>query len=584
VPGLPEDLPAPKKLPRGGQGQWGAGHLEPLNPNERTKKDDDGLNVRARIENIYSVKGFASIDAADLRGRMRWWGLYTQRKPGIDGGLTATLEPEELDDEYFMLRVRIPGGQLNLEQLRVCARIAQEFGRDLADVSDRQNFQYHWIRIEDVPEIWRRLEAVGLSTTEACGDTPRNILGCPLAGVDAEEVIDATAALRSIEDRYVGDKAFSNLPRKFKTTVTGCPNHCTAHEIHDVAFVGVRHPETGEAGFDVWVGGGLSINPMIGQRLGVFVPQERVAEVWEGVISIFRDWGYRRSRTRARIKFLVADWGPERFRAVLERLYLSSPLEDGPAPEPARDGRRDHVGVHPQKGTGPDGGALFSVGAALPSGRTSGTALLEVASLAEKWAGANGGRIRLTAEQKVVMLDVAESAVETVCAELTALGMNPRPSSFRRHTMACTGIQFCKLALTETKSTADVLVEELEKRLPGFDEPVRMHVNGCPNSCARFQIADIGFKGMQVTTADGRRVDGFQVHLGGELGTGAALGRKVRGLKVAAEDLPDYVEGLLRRWESVKTEGETFAEWARGADEALLTEGASVLASSSDDS
>src|SRR4051812_20362283 len=183
-----------------GQGQWALGHLEPLNPNERTKKDDDGLNVRQRIESIYSVRGFSSIDPADLRGRMRWWGLYTQRRPGISGGKTAILEPEELDDEYFMMRVRIPGGAMSGEQLRVVASIATEFGRDFADITDRQNVQYHYIRIEDVPEIWRQLESVGLSSGEVCGDTPRNILGCPLAGVDADEVIDATADLHRIND------------------------------------------------------------------------------------------------------------------------------------------------------------------------------------------------------------------------------------------------------------------------------------------------------------------------------------------------------------------------------------------------
>src|SRR6201996_8507157 len=256
-------MPPPRRSP--GQGQWALGHLEPLTPQERMKKDDDGLNVRARIENIYSKQGFDSIDASDLRGRFRWWGLYTQRRPGIDGGKTAILEPEELDDEYFMLRVRIPGGRLTNTQLRTIATISTEFGRDVADVTDRQNIQLHWIRIEDVPEIWRRLEGVGLSTTEACGDTPRVMLNCPLAGELETEVLDATEALHGVVERYVGDPAFSNLPRKFKSSISGCAEHCTNHEINDVAFVGVVNAE-GVAGFDVWVGGGLSTNPMFAQR------------------------------------------------------------------------------------------------------------------------------------------------------------------------------------------------------------------------------------------------------------------------------------------------------------------------------
>src|SRR5215212_2815579 len=244
-------------MPRqSGQGQWALGHREPLNPNERVKKDDAPLNVERRIRDVYAHTGFHGIDPADLRNRFRWYGLYTQRAQGIPGGRTAVLEPEELEDEYFMLRVRIDGGQLTAEQLRVVAGVAGEFGRDVADVTDRQNIQLHWIRIEDVPEIWRRLEAVGLSTTEACGDTPRVVVGCPLAGVLAEEILDATPYLREVADRYIGDPAFSNLPRKFKTSISGCSRYCTNHEINDIGLAGVLGPD-GLPGFDLWVGGGL---------------------------------------------------------------------------------------------------------------------------------------------------------------------------------------------------------------------------------------------------------------------------------------------------------------------------------------
>ncbi len=250
-----------------GQGQWALGYREPLNKNEENKKNDDGLNVRQRIIDIYSRQGFDSIDPADLRGRMRWYGLYTQRRPGIDGGKTATLEPEELDDSYFMLRIRIDGGQLSNDQLRTIADISERYARGTADLTDRQNVQLHWIRIEDVPAIWEALEAVGLSTTEACGDTPRVVLGCPLAGIDADEVIDATPQIEETTARYVGDPTFSNLPRKYKSVMSGCTAQCTVHEINDVAFVGVIGPD-GEPGYDLWVGGGLSTNPMIAKRLG----------------------------------------------------------------------------------------------------------------------------------------------------------------------------------------------------------------------------------------------------------------------------------------------------------------------------
>src|SRR5690606_28919757 len=263
-----------------GQGQWALGHLEPLNANERTKKDDDGLNVRTRIENVYSKTGFAGIDPQDLRGRFRWWGLYTQRRPGIPGGKTAVLEPHELDDEYFMLRVRIDGGALSVDQLRVIAEISTTYARDTADVTDRQNIQLHWVRIEDMPAIWSKLEAVGLSTTEACGDTPRVILGSPVAGIAADEVIDPTWAINEISRRYVGSPEFSNLPRKYKSALSGLPD--IVHESNDVAFVGVDHPEHGP-GFDVWVGGGLSTNPKLAVRLGAWVALEEVPEVWAGV-------------------------------------------------------------------------------------------------------------------------------------------------------------------------------------------------------------------------------------------------------------------------------------------------------------
>ncbi|OPF76617.1 sulfite reductase [Streptomyces antioxidans] len=543
-----------------GEGQWAAGHFTPLNGNEQTKKDDDGLNVRTRIETIYAHRGFDSIDGADLRGRMRWWGLYTQRKPGIDGGKTAILEPEELDDEYFMMRVRVDGGRLSTEQLRVVGEISEEFARGTADITDRQNIQYHWIRIEDVPEIWQRLEAVGLSTTEACGDTPRVILGSPVAGIAEDEIIDGTPAIDEIHRRYIGSKEFSNLPRKFKTAVSGSPVLDVVHEINDIAFVGVRHPEHGP-GFDLWVGGGLSTNPKIGVRLGAWVPLEDVPEVWAGVVGIFRDYGYRRLRTRARLKFLVADWGPSRFRQVLEDEYLKRPLTDGPAPEQPVQQWRDHIGVHRQR----DG--RYYVGFAPRVGRVDGTTLTKIADLAEAHGS---GRLTTTVEQKMIVLDVTEDQVEPLVAGLESLDLQVRPSPFRRGTMACTGIEFCKLAIVETKARGSSLIDELERRLPEFSEPITINVNGCPNACARIQVADIGLKGQLVMDDNGQQVEGYQVHLGGALGLEPGFGRKVRGLKVTAAELPDYVERLLRRFQDEREDGERFATWAARAEEEAL--------------
>ncbi|HKU36184.1 MAG TPA: nitrite/sulfite reductase, partial [Paenarthrobacter sp.] len=251
-------------------GQWKVDGTTPLNANETWKQEDNGLNVRERIESVYSKEGFDSIDGTDLHGRFRWWGLYTQRKPGIDGGKTATLEPHELEDKYFMLRVRIDGGALTTEQLRVIGQISVDFARGSADLTDRQNIQLHWIRVEDVPEIWRRLESVDLSTTEACGDVPRVILGSPVAGIAKDEIIDPTPLIHELAERFIGDPELANLPRKYKTAITGHPSQDVVHEINDFALVGVVHPELG-AGYDLWVGGGLSTNPRLAERLGVFV-------------------------------------------------------------------------------------------------------------------------------------------------------------------------------------------------------------------------------------------------------------------------------------------------------------------------
>lgn len=541
------------------QGQWALGYREPLNQAERTKRDNDGLLVRERIENVYAKRGFRSIDKADLRSRFRWWGLYTQRKQGMPSGATATAEPEELEDEFFMLRIRIAGGLLTSEQLRTIAWVSERFGRDVADVTDRQNIQLHWIRVEDMPRIWEALEGVGLTTAEACGDTPRNILGCPLAGVDADEIIDASDVILRTHARFIGDPAFSNLPRKFKTSIAGCAQQCAQPEINDLSFVGTTRDDV--AGFDVWVGGGLSTNPMFAKSLGVFVLPDQVPEVWAAVTGVFRDYGYRRSRNRARVKFLMADWGPQKYREVVEREYLGFTLPDGGPPPSSISSQRDHVGVFGQRD-----GRVY-VGFAPRAGRIPGHQLRSVADLAERLAS---GKIRTTTQQKMVIVDVPPERTDELVAALSDLDLRVHASAFRRGTMACTGIEFCKLALTETKQRAQWLYQELEERLPDFDEELRINVNGCPNSCARFQIADIGLMGAVLPRPDGTKSDGFLVHLGGRLGEGAAFGRKVRGIRVYGENMADYVELLLQRY--VRERGDTrgFAAYVNSLDDPAL--------------
>jgi sulfite reductase (ferredoxin) len=542
------------------EGQWALGDNEPLNANEVFKKEDPALNVRARVEEIYSKQGFDSIDKTDLRGRMRWLGLYTQRKEGYDGTFTGEENVDLIEAPFFMLRVRSDGGLLTAASLRMLGQISTEFARDTADISDRQNVQYHWIRIEDMPEIWRRLDSVGLQTTEACGDCPRVVLGSPLAGESLDEVIDATPAVEEIVRRYVGKPEYANLPRKFKTAISGLQD--VVHEINDVAFVGVNHPEHGP-GLDLWVGGGLSTNPMLAQRLGAWVPLDEVPDVWEAVVGLFRDYGYRRLRSKARLKFLVKDWGPVKFREVLEREYLKRPLIDGPAPDPVVR-PIDHVGVQKLRN------GLNAVGVAAIAGRVSGTILTAVADLAEK---VGSDRIRFTPHQKLIVLDVPDDRVDELVAGLAGLGLSATPSHWRRNLMACSGIEFCKLSFAETRVRAQSLVPDLEQRLADLnaelDVPVTVHLNGCPNSCARIQVADIGFKGQMIDDGDGP-VEGFQVHLGGSLGLDSNFGRKLRQHKVTSDELGDYIERVVRNFIAQREPGERFAQWAVRADEESL--------------
>jgi sulfite reductase (ferredoxin) len=543
------------------EGQWALGDREPLNPNEEFKQAGAPLEVRERIENLYAKSGFDSIEKTDLRGRFRWWGLYTQREQGYDGTFTGDENIDLLEARYFMLRVRCDGGALSAAALRTLGQISTEFARDTADISDRENVQYHWIEVEKVPEIWRRLDEVGLQTAEACGDCPRVVLGSPLAGESLDEVLDPTWAIDEIVRRYIGKPDFADLPRKYKTAISGLQD--VVHEVNDIAFIGVNHPEHGP-GLDLWVGGGLSTNPMLGQRVGAWVPLDEVPEVWAAVTSVYRDYGYRRLRAKARLKFLIKDWGIEKFRKVLETEYLKRPLIDGPAPEPVKH-PIDHVGVQRLKN------GLNAVGVAPIAGRVSGTILTAVADLAEQ-AGSN--RIRFTPYQKLVILDIPDDKLEDFVAGLEALGLQSRPSHWRRNLMACSGIEFCKLSFAETRVRAQDLVPELESRLEDInselDVPITVNINGCPNSCARIQIADIGFKGQMVDDGHGGSVEGFQVHLGGSLGLDSGFGRKLRQHKVTSDELGDYIDRVARNFIKHRSKGERFAQWAVRADEADL--------------
>jgi len=539
------------------EGQWLIDGSAPLNHDEELKQVEPVLEVKQRVIDIYSKQGFDSIAREDLYPRFKWLGLYTQRKQNLGGEFTGE-DNEVLEDKYFMMRIRFDGGIATTAQARAVGEISRDYARSTVDLTDRQNIQLHWVRVEDVPAIWEKLDSVGLTTLDACGDVPRVVLGSPVAGIAKDEIIDATPAIERIQQIFTDDE-FQNLPRKFKSAISGNARQDVVHEVNDLAFIGVEHPELGP-GFECYVGGGLSTNPMLAQSLGAFVTLEQVPEVWANVVRIFRDYGYRRLRNRARLKFLVAEWGVEKFRRILEEDYLGYKLPDGPhAPNNLVD--RDHIGVHEQK----DGN--FYIGVKPTLGHMSGEQLIALADLVESHGLTD---LRFTPFKELLVLNVQPEVVDTLQAELEQMGLYSKPSEFRRGLLSCTGLEYCKLAHVTTKSRAIELADELEERFGDLDSPITISLNGCPNSCARFQVSDIGLKGQMVAGPDGEKVEGFQVHLGGTIGEGANFGRKLRGHKVLSSELSDYVGRLVQHYVDEREDGETFRAWVQRAEEESL--------------
>lgn len=511
---------------------------------EILKREKDGLDVWTDIER-YAREGFAAIYAGDM-DRFKWYGLYTQR-PAEDG--------------HFMLRVKVPGGVINAEQLETIGWLSEFYARSTGDITTRQGIQIHYVRIEDVPHIIAQLNKVGLTTLEACGDVVRNIVGCPLAGIDDDELVDASYLIEQLKERFLDDKAFSNLPRKFKISITGCTHQCAQHQINDIGLVAVKN-EDGEIGFDLWVGGGLGARPHLAKRLGVFIWYNEVVEVCTRIVEIFRDHGYREDRRKARLKFLVMDWGVERFRNELEA-RLERKLTDLPATVEASDAaQRDHIGVFPQRKPG-----AYYIGAAVLRGRISGEQMIAVAGLARRYAN---GRIRLTNAQNLLIIDVPEGNVHALKAELAALNLHSEASPFRRGTVSCTGRQFCKLAIVETKDRAAEIIQHLEEAIPDFRDDLRISVTGCTNACAQYQIAEIGLVGVK-GQVNGQETDFFQIQLGGHLGRGAALGRKL-SKRVRVEEAKFYIEQLIHAYRAERQADERFYEFvARQEPKALET-------------
>ncbi len=503
----------------------------------------DGLDEIRR----FAREGFSSIPPEWIGTYFRWWGVYTQ---GDGAGVTGGQGGEGKALQRFMVRIRIPNGMMTSNQLRKIADLTRRYANGIADLTVRQNIQLHWVTIESLPEVLDGLWQVGLNTIGACGDVARNVTGCPVAGVDADELVDASPLVLETSQFMAGNADFYNLPRKFKISIAGCRSWCSYPEINDIGLTAITRYVGGkpEVGFSLRVAGGLSAEPHLGSRLNVFVRWNQVLPVVKGIAELFRDSDVlREHRERARLKFLFLrhGWTADRFLGELQdRLgFKLDPAAEEDAPD---DVYRDHVGIHAQKQPG-----LSYVGAVALRGRISADQMQSAAELAERFAG---GELRATNMQNLLVVNVPTLDADSLARELDGIGLQVGGSSFARGTVACSGTEFCKIAITETKSFSRWLVDELDERLPGFDQHLKLHVTGCPNSCGQHWIADIGIEGKKIKVND-RMVDAYYFCVGGALGLNQATARPV-GYRCAATEVPDALERLLGRYQTAREPGE----------------------------
>ena len=523
---------------------------------ERLKREKNPWEAFDEVR-AFARAGRASVVPEWASLYFKGWGIYTQ---GDGVGATGGKGGEGLTSDYFMMRIGIPNGIVSASQLRVIAQLTKKYARNLADITVRQAIQLHWLTIESLPEVVDALNAIGLSPKGACGDVVRNVTGCPLAGVAADEIVNSAPLAREIAEFLTGNAEFYNLPRKFKISVTGCPSWCSVPEINDIGLTAVVHE--GQAGYSLRVGGGLSREPHIAVRLDAFVLPHQAIPVVRAVAEIFRDQqGLRESRERARMKylFLKEGWTAETFLAELQSL-LDFKLLPGVPEQVPNDIFRDHVGVNPQRQPG-----LSSVGASVLRGRLSGDQLESVAGLAERFGS---GALRTTVSQNLLFIDIPSNKTAELVRELGQIGLQVEGSSFWRGAIACTGTEFCKLAITETKGFTRWIVDELEERLPGFDQQLKLNVTGCPNGCGQHWVADIGIEGKKIKH-EGKLTDAYYFCLGGAVGQHAAVARPV-GYRCPAPLVPEAIERLLRQYLADRVPNENLRAWfSRHSDDEL---------------
>ncbi|MBO8164424.1 MAG: nitrite/sulfite reductase [Brevibacillus sp.] len=506
-----------------------------LNKLELLKLERDGLEIIEKIKQV-ARQGYTAFSEDDLTF-FKWAGIYEQRPKG--NGL-------------FMMRVRIPSGVLSSEQARTLAAISRDYGRDLVDVTTRQAVQFHWLCTECLPDVFDRLESVGLFSYQACGDVPRTIVGNPLAGIDPHELIDTRPIVEELERHFLLNPEYSNLPRKYKTSISANIYNTGHAEINDLAFTPASKEIDGEEviGFHVWVGGGLSAKPYLARQLDLFVRPEEVVKVASGVTRIFRDYGYREKRHHARLKFLVADWGAEKFLAKL--LELIGPMPGRGTDRTVGWNAGYFTGVHKQKQPG-----LNYVGLLLPVGRMTADDLDELARLADQYGN---GELRTCNSQNILIPNVPDEKLDALLAEPLLSKLTPFPRTFIGHAVSCTGIEYCNLAIVETKARMLSIAHWLDENVE-LDTPIRLHINGCPNSCGQQQIADIGLQGAKVKTENGM-IDAFDIHVGGSLGPDAAFNKRLKG-RVPAERVAPVIAHLIEYYKANREPKEKFHQFVR---------------------
>ena len=526
-------------------------HLRQLSDPEMMKLRRHPFEVARGIIETYSVEGVDALNAVPGEiERLKWVGLYPQRQGG----------------DAFMMRIKVAGGMLTADQAREIGLIAEgyahgpvehpRFGNRYVDITTRQAVQVHWLTMASIPKIWQRFAEVGLTSIQACGDCARNVTACPTSGADPDEAVDTLGVARAISDFFTGNRYYANLPRKFKLAVCGCGKDCTRVEINDVALWAAERD--GIQGFNLLVGGGLSDGERMATDIDVFVEEHEAVEISRAVAQLFGELGNREHRGLARMRYLVQELGPEQFRA---ELAARTDLELRTAgTERTTSYRRDIVGVHPERTPG-----LVTVGCNIPVGRLTGAELVEFARLAATYGDST---IRLGVDQNLALTGVAEDRLDALLAEPLLEKFSPTPTTIERSVAACTGSEFCRYAIVETKERALKLADELDRKVsaalgeaPPSDAPLRIHLSGCSASCGQPQIADIGLRGA-VNKSGTTLEEGYDVGLGGVLGPEASFVDWIGGA-VPARSLSDALSKVIVAWAQGRHEGEGFTPWVR---------------------